>query len=85
MAYADQEMSSSKMISIVLVVIIHLLLGYALVTDRATTRGFASAYCCTRGCATAGDPDGSDRAASARTDSGATGATATSTAAKGES
>ena len=35
MAYADQEMSSNKVISIVLVVIIHLLLGYALVTGLA--------------------------------------------------
>ena len=35
MAYADQEMSSNKIISIVLVVIIHLLLGYALVTGLA--------------------------------------------------
>ncbi|WP_417616286.1 energy transducer TonB [Parasphingorhabdus sp.] len=37
MAYADQEMSSNKIISIVLVVIIHLLLGYALVTGLAYT------------------------------------------------
>jgi protein TonB len=37
MAYADQEMSSNKVISIVLVVIIHLLLGYALVTGLAYT------------------------------------------------
>ncbi|WP_373491064.1 energy transducer TonB [Parasphingorhabdus sp.] len=35
MAYADQEMSSSKIISIFLVIIIHLLLGYALVTGLA--------------------------------------------------
>ncbi len=35
MAYADQEMSSSKIVSIFLVVIIHLLLGYALVTGLA--------------------------------------------------
>lgn len=35
MAYADQEMSTNKIISIVLVVIIHLLLGYALVTGLA--------------------------------------------------
>jgi protein TonB len=35
MAYADQEMSSSKIVSIVLVVIIHLLFGYALVTGLA--------------------------------------------------
>jgi len=37
MAYADQEMSSSKIISIVLVIIIHILLGYALVTGLAYT------------------------------------------------
>ena len=37
MAYADQEMSSSKIVSIFLVVIIHLLLGYALVTGLAYT------------------------------------------------
>ena len=37
MAYADQEMSSNKVISIVLVVIIHILLGYALVTGLAYT------------------------------------------------
>lgn len=37
MAYADQEMSSNKIISIVLVVIIHILLGYALVTGLAYT------------------------------------------------
>tara|TARA_R110002049_G_scaffold171142_1_gene337691 strand:- start:90 stop:746 length:657 start_codon:yes stop_codon:yes gene_type:complete len=35
MAYADQEMSSNKIISIALVVIIHILLGYALVTGLA--------------------------------------------------
>ncbi|MEO9599680.1 energy transducer TonB [Parasphingorhabdus sp.] len=35
MAYADQEMSSSKIVSIGLVVIIHMLLGYALVTGLA--------------------------------------------------
>ena len=37
MAYADQEMSSNKIISIALVVIIHILLGYALVTGLAYT------------------------------------------------
>lgn len=35
MAYADQQMSSSKVVSIILVVIIHVLLGYALVTGLA--------------------------------------------------
>ncbi|GAB5486870.1 MAG: hypothetical protein Pars2KO_04400 [Parasphingorhabdus sp.] len=35
MAYADQQMSSSKMVSIVLVIIIHALFGYALVTGLA--------------------------------------------------
>lgn len=37
MAYADQEMSTNKIISIILVVIIHMLLGYALVTGLAYT------------------------------------------------
>jgi len=35
MAYADQEMSSSRMVSIVIVVAIHAFLGYALVTGLA--------------------------------------------------
>ncbi|MEO9467561.1 energy transducer TonB [Parasphingorhabdus sp.] len=35
MAYADQQMSSSKIVSIGLVVLIHVLLGYALVTGLA--------------------------------------------------
>ena len=35
MAYADQQMSSSKIVSIVLVALIHLLFGYALVTGLA--------------------------------------------------
>lgn len=35
MAYADQEMSSSKIVSIALVVIIHVILGYTLVTGLA--------------------------------------------------
>ena len=35
MAYADQQMSSSKIVSIALVIIIHVLLGYALVTGLA--------------------------------------------------
>lgn len=35
MAYADQQMSSSRVVSIILVVLIHVLLGYALVTGLA--------------------------------------------------
>jgi len=35
MAYADQQMSSSKAVSIVLVILIHIGLGYALVTGLA--------------------------------------------------
>jgi len=37
MAYADQQMSSSKIISIGLVIIIHAVIGYALVTGLAMT------------------------------------------------
>ena len=35
MAYADQQMSSSKIVSIALVILIHVLFGYALVTGLA--------------------------------------------------
>ena len=35
MAYADQEMSNTKLVSIVIVVIIHVLIGYAVITGLA--------------------------------------------------
>ena len=35
MAYADQEMSGSRIVSIIIVVLIHIALGYALVTGLA--------------------------------------------------
>ncbi|MBC7158993.1 MAG: energy transducer TonB, partial [Porphyrobacter sp.] len=35
MAYADQQMSGNRIIAIVLVILIHLAIGYALITGLA--------------------------------------------------
>ena len=44
MAYADQEMSGSRIVSIVIVALIHLVIGYLLVTGLASVVAFHVLY-----------------------------------------